>query len=138
MPPARRRALVIAWAIAAACLLPSIAHDALDVWIGPALPRDVAFSAVFVIASGLCLLRAALMPTERPAWFALGGGLALYAAGWIVDLFVYGGAASQPSYTDAFWLGAYAGFYPGVVLLGRDRFARRGLGMWLDGLLGAL
>ena len=138
MPPARRRALTIAWAIAAACLLPSIAHDTLNVWIGPEMPRDVAYSAVFVIATGLCLLRAALMPTERPAWLALGGGLALYAAGWIVDLFVYGGAASQPSYTDALWLGAYAGFYPGVVLLGRDRFARRGLGMWLDGLLGAL
>jgi diguanylate cyclase (GGDEF)-like protein len=138
MAPARRRALTIAWAIAAACLLPSIAHDTLNVWIGPQMPRDVAYSAVFVIATGLCLLRAALMPTERSAWFALGGGLALYAAGWIVDLFVYGGAASQPSYADALWLGAYAGFYPGVVLLGRDRFARRGLGMWLDGLLGAL
>jgi diguanylate cyclase (GGDEF)-like protein len=138
VPPARRRALTIAWAIAAACLLPSIAHDTLNVWIGPEMPRDVAYSAVFVIATGLCLLRAALMPTERPAWLALGGGLALYAAGWIVDLFVYGGAASQPSYADALWLGAYAGFYPGIVLLGRDRFARRGLGMWLDGLLGAL
>jgi len=138
MPPARRRALTIAWAIAAACLLPSVARDTLNVWIGPELPRDIAYSAVFVIATGLCLLRAALTPTERPAWLALGGGLALYATGWIVDLFVYGGAASQPSYTDALWLGAYAGFYPGVVLLGRERFARRGLGMWLDGLLGAL
>ena len=68
MPPARRRALTIAWAIAAACLLPSIAHDTLNVWIGPDMPRDVAYSAVFVIATGLCLLRAALIPTERPAW----------------------------------------------------------------------
>jgi diguanylate cyclase (GGDEF)-like protein len=138
MPPARRRALTIAWTIAAACLLPSIAHDTLNVWIGPEVPRDVAYSAVFVIATGLCILRAVLMPTERPAWLALGLGLALYATGWIVDLFVFSGAASQPSYTDALWLGAYAGFYPGIVLLGRDRFARRGLGMWLDGLLGAL
>src|SRR2546430_13229181 len=35
-------------------------------------------------------------------------------------------------------LGAYLGFYPGIVLLGRERFARRGVGMWLDGLLGGL
>jgi diguanylate cyclase len=138
MPPARRRALTIAWAVAGACLLPSIAHDTLGVWIGPDLPRDVTFSAVFLIAAGLCLARAALVPAERPAWLAIGGGVCLYAAGWLVDLFAYGGAATMPSVADALWLGAYLGFYPGVVLLGRERFARRGLGMWLDGLLGAL
>jgi diguanylate cyclase (GGDEF)-like protein len=138
MAPARRRALTIAWAAAAACLLPSVARDTLGVWIGPDLPGDVTFAAVFVIAAALCAARAAVAPTERAAWSAIGGGLCLYAAGWIVDLFVYGGAAPQPSFADALWLSAYLGFYPGVVLLGRDRFARRGLGMWLDGLLGAL
>ena len=138
MPPARRRALTIAWAVAAACLLPGVAHDTLGVWIGSDLPRDVTFCAVFLLAAGLCLARAALVPAERAAWLAIGGGVCLYAGGWIVDLFVYGGAATMPSAADALWLGAYLGFYPGVVLLGRERFARRGLGMWLDGLLGAL
>jgi diguanylate cyclase len=138
MPPTRRRALTIAWAIAVACLVPSLAHDTLGVWVGPELPRDVAYTAVFVIAAGLCVVRAAVVSTERAPWLAVGGGLVLYAGGWIVDLFVYGGTASQPSIADALWLSAYLGFYPGVVLLGRERFARRGLGMWLDGLLGAL
>ena len=44
----------------------------------------------------------------------------------------------MPSLSDPLWLGAYLGFYPGMVLLGRERFARRGVGMWLDGLLGGL
>ena len=44
----------------------------------------------------------------------------------------------MPSWSDPLWLGAYLGFYPGMVLLGRERFARRGVGMWLDGLLGGL
>jgi diguanylate cyclase (GGDEF)-like protein len=138
MPPIRRRALTIAWAVAAACLLPSVARDTLHVWAGPDLLRDVAYSAVFVIAAGICLARAALVATERPAWLAIGGGVCLYAGGWLVDLFVYDGAATMPSVADGLWLSAYLGFYPGVVLLGRERFARRGLGMWLDGLLGSL
>jgi hypothetical protein len=91
-----------------------------------------------VAAAVLCLARAAVVAEERPAWLAIGGGLCLYAGGWIVDLFVYDNAPTMPSIADGFWMAAYLGFYPGVVLLGRGRFARRGLGMWLDGLLGAL
>jgi diguanylate cyclase (GGDEF)-like protein len=138
MPPARRRALTIAWALAVACLLPSVFHDTLGLWVGPELPRDVTFGAVIVAAAGLCLARAATVAQERATWTAIGGGIALYAAGWIVDFFVYDGDAAMPAIAHGLWLAAYLGFYPGVVMLGRERFARRGLGMWLDGVLGAL
>jgi diguanylate cyclase (GGDEF)-like protein len=137
MPPAHRRVLTIALAVAAACLLPTVARDTLGVWM-PQVVRNVGMATAFVIAAALSVARGALMPTERPAWLAIGGGLCLYAGGWIVDLFFLGGAAAAPSAADVGWLSAYLGLYPGVVLLGRERFARRGLGMWLDGLLGAL
>jgi diguanylate cyclase len=136
--PGRRRALAIAWAAAVVCLLPSVAHDTVGVWFGPEIVRDVAFGAVIAIAAGLCLARAIAVPQERAAWAAMGGGVCLYAAGWLVDFFYYDGAASMPAVAHGLWLGAYLGFYPGVVLLGRERFARRGMGMWLDGVLGAL
>ena len=138
MSPARRRLLTIAWALAGACLLPSVVHDTIGVWAGPELPRDVAFCAAILIAAGLCLARAAARAEEREAWLAIGVGVLLYAGGWLVDFFGYGGEPTMPSVADGLWLSAYLGFYPGVVLLGRERFARRGLGMWRDGLLGAL
>ena len=138
LSPACARALKIAWAACVACLLPSLAHDTLDVWTGPVLLRDVAYCAVIVIAAALCLVRGAITAQERVSWLAIGGGIGLYAGGWVVDFFVYDGSGSMPSLAHGLWLGAYLGFYPGIVLLGRERFARRGLGMWLDGLLGAL
>ena len=67
-----------------------------------------------------------------------GAGILLHGSGWLVDFVGYHGRAPMPSFSDPLWLGAYLGFYPGVVLLGRERFARRGVGMWLDGLLGGL
>jgi diguanylate cyclase (GGDEF)-like protein len=93
---------------------------------------------VVVICGALCLLRAVVMPRERAAWLAIGIGVCLHGAGWLVDYLVYQGHAPMPSLSDPLWLGAYLGFYPGIVLLGRERFARRGLGMWVDGVLGGL
>ena len=78
------------------------------------------------------------MQAERATWLCLGVGILLHGSGWLVDFVGYHGLAPMPSWSDPLWLGAYLGFYPGIVLLGRERFARRGVGMWLDGLLGGL
>jgi diguanylate cyclase (GGDEF)-like protein len=137
MSPARHRALTVGWALAGAGLAYSAVYDTVGVLPG-GVARDVLFCAIFVAAAGICLARAAWVPTERAAWLAIGLGISLYAAGWIIDLFGYQGKAPMPSLSDPFWLGAYLGLYPGVVLLGRERYARRGLGMWLDGLIGGL
>jgi diguanylate cyclase len=137
MSPARRRALTATWALAGVALLASVTHDTFGWWSGGAV-RDAVFCAVFVAAAGLCLARAAWVPAERVPWLAIGLGVCLHGAGWIVDFVGYRGAAPMPSLCDPLWLGAYLALYPGVVLLGRERFARRGLGMWLDGLLGGL
>jgi diguanylate cyclase (GGDEF)-like protein len=137
IPPARRRALTGAWALAGVGVVVSVLHLAVGVLPGGLL-SDALFCEVFVAAAALCLARAAWVPTERAAWLAIGVGISLHGAGWIVDLFGYGGQAPMASLSGPLWLGAYLGLYPGVVLLGRERFARRGLGMWLDGLLGGL
>jgi hypothetical protein len=137
MSPARRRALTATWALAGVALLASVTHDTLGWWSGGAV-RDAVFCAMFVAAAGLCLARAAWVPAERVPWLAIGLGVCLHGGGWIVDFVGYRGAAPMPSLCDPLWLGAYLALYPGVVLLGRERFARRGLGMWLDGLLGGL
>jgi diguanylate cyclase (GGDEF)-like protein len=135
--PFARQALTAAWALAGVALLACVAHDSLALWSGTAV-RDIAFSVVFIVAAALCLARAGWSDQERIVWLTIGAGVCLYAGGWMVDFLVYGGDGPSPSVCDVFWLGAYLALYPGVVMLGRERFARRGLGMWLDGLLGGL
>ena len=135
--PFARQALTAAWALAGVALLACVAHDSLALWSGTAV-RDIAFSIVFIVAAALCLARAGWSDEERIAWLTIGAGVCLYAGGWMVDFVVYGGDSPSPSACDVLWLGAYLALYPGVVMLGRERFARRGLGMWLDGLLGGL
>ena len=122
---------------ASAALAASVAHSTLGLG-APGLVWQLVFTSVYLAAGGLCLARAAWVRAERATWLFLGVGVLLHGGGWLVDFVAYDGAAPMPSWSDPLWLGAYLGFYPGIVLLGRERFARRGVGMWLDGLLGGL
>jgi diguanylate cyclase len=133
----RRRALVATSALGVSALAASVANSALG--LGTAgLAWQLLFCSVYLAAAGLCLARAAWVRAERAIWLCLGLGIVLHGSGWLVDFVAYHGVAPTPSFSDPLWLGAYLGFYPGVVLLGRERYARRGVGMWLDGLLGGL
>ncbi len=133
----RRRALVATSALGVIALAASVANSALG--LGTAgLAWQLLFCSVYLAAGGLCLARAAWVRAERAIWLCLGLGIVLHGSGWLVDFVAYHGVAPTPSFSDPLWLGAYLGFYPGVVLLGRERYARRGVGMWLDGLLGGL
>jgi diguanylate cyclase (GGDEF)-like protein len=137
MLPARRRGLIAAWALAVVALAASTAHNALGLG-GDSLAWHLVFASVFILSAGLCFARAAWLPTERGAWLAIGIGVALHCSGWLVDFVFYAGPAPMPSWSDPLWLTSYLCFYPGIVLIGRERFSRRGVGMWLDGLLGGL
>ena len=137
MTGGRRRALVATSALGVSALIASVAHSTLG--LGPdGLTWQLLFCVVYLCAGALCLARAAWVQAERAVWLCLGAGILLHGSGWLVDFVAYDGRAPMPSLSDPLWLGAYLGFYPGVVLLGRVRFARRGVGMWLDGLLGGL
>jgi diguanylate cyclase (GGDEF)-like protein len=133
----RRRALAATSALGVAALAASVAHATLGLG-APGLAWQLIFTTAYVAAAGLCLGRAAWVRAERATWLCLGVGILLHGGGWLVDFLAYDGMAPMPSWSDPLWLGAYLGFYPGIVLLGRERFARRGVGMWLDGLLGGL
>jgi diguanylate cyclase len=133
----RRRAVAATSALGIAALAASVAHATLGVG-APGLAWQLIFTAAYLAAAGLCLARAAWVRAERATWLCLGVGILLHGGGWLVDFLAYDGMAPMPSWSDPLWLGAYLGFYPGIVLLGRERFARRGVGMWLDGLLGGL
>jgi diguanylate cyclase (GGDEF)-like protein len=133
----RRRALAATYALGTVALAASVAHCTLG--LGSAgLGWQLTFTSVYLAAGALCLARAAWVRAERATWLCLGIGILLHGGGWLVDFLAYDGAAPMPSWSDPLWLGAYLGFYPGIVMLGRERFARRGVGMWLDGLLGGL
>jgi hypothetical protein len=137
LTPGRSRALVALSAFGVVTLAASLAHSTLGLG-APGLAWELVFVGVYAAAAGLCLARAAWVPAERVTWLCLGLGILLHGSGWLVDYVGYHGLAPMPSWSDPLWLGAYLGFYPGMVLLGRERFARRGVGMWLDGLLGGL
>jgi diguanylate cyclase (GGDEF)-like protein len=137
LTPGRSRGVVGLSAVGAIALAASLAHSVLDLG-ADGLLWHVIFLGVYVAAAGLCLVRAAWVAPERVTWLCVGVGILLHGGGWAVDYFGYQGLAPMPSWSDPLWLGAYVGFYPGIVLLGRERFARRGVGMWLDGLLGGL
>ena len=114
----RSRALVALAASGAVALAASFAHSTLG--LGAAgLAWQLIFVAVYVAAAGLCLARAAWVQAERATWLCLGLGILLHGSGWLVDYVVYHGLAPIPSWSDPLWLGAYLGFYPGMVLLGR-------------------
>jgi diguanylate cyclase (GGDEF)-like protein len=133
----RRRALAATFALGTVAVAASVAHSTL----GPGsagLAWQLTFTSAYLAAGALCLARATWLRAERATWLCLGVGILLHGSGWLVDFLAYDGAAPMPSWSDPLWLGAYLGFYPGIVLLGGERFARRGVGMWLDGLLGGL
>jgi diguanylate cyclase (GGDEF)-like protein len=123
--------------VATAAMFASVGATTFKLWSLGSLKWPI-FLVVLVVAAGMCLVRAAWVAEERAAWFAIGLGLCAHAGGWLMDFYGYNGVAPVPSLSDALWLSAYLGLYPGLVLLGRHRFGRRGLGVWLDGLVGGL
>ncbi len=137
LTPGRSRALVALSAFGVVTLAASAAHSTLGLG-APGLAWQLIFVTVYAAAGSLCLARAAWVQTERATWLCLGVGILLHGSGWLVDYVGYHGLAPMPSWSDPLWLAAYLGFYPGIVMLGPARFAARGVGMWLDGLLGGL
>ena len=137
MTPGRSRALVALSALGVVALAASVAHSTLG--LGAA---GLAWQLIFVASTPPPAACAWPAPPgcgpSAPRGCASASGILLHGSGWLVDFVGYHGMAPMPSWSDPLWLGAYLGFYPGIVLLGPERFARRGVGMWLDGLLGGL
>jgi len=91
-------------------------------------------------AAALCLLRAARLPQERPAWGALGAGMACFAAGDLYFTVVLEAREEipYPSLADLGYLGFFPCSYAAVALIARRRLPALKASLWLDGLVGAL
>ncbi len=98
------------------------------------------YDAVVLGAAVLVLARAALVPTERAAWLALGGGLLFWALGqtYYSAVLYYASPAPFPSPADFGFLAFYPATYVALVLLLRARVAHLEPLAWVDGLIGAL
>lgn len=124
--------LVAADAVVASTGLGGASADRLfDEWV---------FNAAFAAAAASCLWRAVRYTDARAMWLALGGGLALWAAGEIYWTVALASSADIPfpSASDWLMLGFYPCAYAAVVLHVRERLRGVPRSVWLDGLVGAL
>jgi diguanylate cyclase (GGDEF)-like protein len=142
LAPARRRTVRSLTALTAAAVTFVALHDMLGVG-GHGLDSLVTNwiqSNVFLLAGGLCLLRVAWVADERWTWLALGIGILCW---WPANTTFHFWVAHRdpmpfPSISDAFWLASYPAFYVAIVLAARRQLTGINVGLWLDGLLGAL
>jgi two-component system, cell cycle response regulator len=119
-------AAVIIWTLGDASL-----QDAVGRWV---------YDAVVLGAALLVLARAALVPSERGAWLALGVGLLFWALGqtYYSAVLYYASPAPFPSPADFGFLAFYPASYLALALLLRARVAHLERLAWVDGLIGAL
>jgi two-component system cell cycle response regulator len=91
-------------------------------------------------SAGLCALRGLRVRDERAAWLVLAAANALWTAGDLLFLVLYGmnGTPPFPNVTDGLYLGTYVSFYVGVVLLLSSRLRPFRRSLWLDGLVAGL
>jgi two-component system, cell cycle response regulator len=145
--PSKRPAVPRKPAFAALGLLAGLLlfYAAVTIWtLGDASLQDPVgrwvYDAVVLGAALLVLARAALVPTERGAWLALGGGLLLWALGqtYYSVVLYYASPAPFPSPADLGFLAFYPASYLALVLLLRARVAHLERLAWVDGLIGAL
>jgi diguanylate cyclase (GGDEF)-like protein len=122
-----------------------VAYAAVTIWeLGDASLQDPVgrwvYDAVVLGAAALVLARAALVPAERGAWLALGGGLMFWALGqtYYSVVLYYASPAPFPSPADFGFLAFYPASYLALVLLLRARVAHLEPLAWVDGLIGAL
>ena len=98
------------------------------------------YCAVMFGAAASCLVRAALIRHERPAWLLIGGGLLIWTGGEIYyeAALTISGSVPIPSPADAGYLLFYPLTYAGLIVLLRERIGSFPFTRWLDGLIAGL
>ncbi|HEV7584937.1 MAG TPA: diguanylate cyclase [Solirubrobacteraceae bacterium] len=99
--------------------------------------KDGVYTAIEVIAVGVCAARVLRRRDDRVAWALICAGLLAWTAGDLVWTVWLNNLASPPYPTvaDAFYLAMYPAIYCGLVLLMRSHFRHVGVAVWLDGLV---
>jgi diguanylate cyclase (GGDEF)-like protein len=106
--------------------------SSLDAFVG-----DGVYTAIELLAVGVCAARVLRRAEDRFAWGIICAGLLAWTAGdlvWTVSLENVS-SPPYPSVADAFYLAMYPAIYCGLVLLMRAHFRHVGLAVWLDGVV---
>lgn len=119
---------------------------AYTVWVivgsGHTLPavNNWGVAAFEVVASLLCIARAAVSRTDRATVIFMGLGLMAWAAGDLALSAELAGGATPPvpSVADAFYIAFYPLTYVAIMLLVRRRVKRFSVATWLDGVVAGL
>jgi diguanylate cyclase (GGDEF)-like protein len=97
--------------------------------------KDGVYTAIEVVAVGVCGARVLRRGEDRVAWALICAGLLAWTAGDLVWTVWLNNVANPPypSIADVFYLAMYPAIYCGLVLLMRSHFRHVGVAVWLDG-----
>jgi diguanylate cyclase (GGDEF)-like protein len=138
--PESRPRLLLAGFLALATALAFHATHALSRFGGAGLEtfsNDYLYTAIELVAVGLCFARAVRREQDRAAWLLVAIGLLAWTGGdlawtlWLNHL----SDPPYPSIADALYLTEYPAAYVGLALLMRSHFRHTGAALWLDGIV---
>ena len=135
----KSRTLVIAFAAMALAIVFDAAHVLIGLG-GPSLDdltNEGVYTAIELLAVGLCLTRAVRRREDRATWLLIGAGMLAWTGGDLVWTLWLDHVADPPypSVADALYLSLYPATYVGLTLLMRSHFRHTGTAMWLDGIV---
>jgi two-component system, cell cycle response regulator len=135
----RSRALAIAFvamglaiAFHAVHALLGLGHPSLDAFV-----KDGIYTAIELVAVGICAARVLQRRQDRAAWLLITAGLLAWTGGDFVWTIWLNNVANPPypSIADPLYLAMYPAIYAALLLLMRSQFRHAGAAVWLDGLV---
>jgi two-component system cell cycle response regulator len=99
--------------------------------------NEYLYTALELVAVGLCFARAVRRSRDRIAWLLIATGMLSWTGGDLVWTLWFDHIANPPypSIADALYLTEYPTVYIGLALLMRSHFRHTGAAMWLDGVV---
>ncbi len=125
-------AMGLAIAFHAAHAVFGLGHPSLDGFV-----KDGLYTAIEVVAVGVCFARALRRRGDRAAWLLIGVALLTWAGGDLLWTVWLNNVANPPypSIADALYLANYPALYVALLLLMRSHFDHVGVAVWLDGIV---
>ncbi len=121
----------------------AIAFDAIHALFGLGHPsldgfaKDGVYTAIELVAVGVCAARVLQRKQDRVAWMLVTVGLLTWTGGDLVWTTWLNNVANppDPSIADPLYLAMYPAFYAALLLLMRSQFRHAGAAVWLDGIV---
>jgi two-component system, cell cycle response regulator len=125
-------AMGLAVALHAVHALFGLGHPSLD-----GFAKDGVYTAIELVAVGVCAARVLRRRQDRVAWVLITAGLLTWAGGDLVWTVWLNNVAKPPypSIADPLYLAMYPAIYAALLLLMRSQFRHAGAAVWLDGIV---